>query len=124
MRPKLSAAQFRRIDRIARLALSPIECRPTTLPKNFRIGHPSLAGLAECPEPALIRVVLRHLPSLRAADLGALLTELARAGVSTTRAIAAELNHRGVKTPNGRSWRQTSIVRLLHRRSALNFARN
>jgi DNA invertase Pin-like site-specific DNA recombinase len=51
----------------------------------------------------------------RARELRPLLNELAAAGFSSTRLIAAELNRRGVKSPRGRSWHQTSVARLLSR---------
>ena len=49
----------------------------------------------------------------RAKDLLPILAELAASGVTTTRAIAQALNHRGVLTPAGKHWHQTSVVRAL-----------
>jgi len=49
----------------------------------------------------------------RAKDLLPILAELAASGVTTTRAIAQALNDRGVLTPAGKHWHQTSVVRAL-----------
>jgi hypothetical protein len=54
----------------------------------------------------------------RAQELRPLLNELAEAGISSTRLIAAELNRRGIKSPPGKSWHQTSVARLLNRQCA------
>ena len=49
----------------------------------------------------------------RAKALKPVLADLTALGITTTRAIAAELNRRGIKTMRGKPWRQTSVVRLL-----------
>jgi DNA invertase Pin-like site-specific DNA recombinase len=50
-----------------------------------------------------------------AQSLKPVLAELFATGVKSTRAIARELNHRGIPSPRGKKWRQTSVVRLLDR---------
>src|SRR5882672_3202147 len=47
----------------------------------------------------------------RARDLLPILAELEACGITTTRAIAQALNDRGVLTPAGKHWHQTSVVR-------------
>jgi DNA invertase Pin-like site-specific DNA recombinase len=48
-----------------------------------------------------------------AAALKPVLDEIVAAGVRSTRAIARELNQRGIPSPMGKAWRQTTVVRLL-----------
>ena len=49
----------------------------------------------------------------RAGALRPFLDELRAAGITSTRTIAKTLNDRGVPTPTGRRWHQTSVVRAL-----------
>ena len=49
----------------------------------------------------------------RARELLPVLAELEACGIITTRAIARALNDRGVLTPAGKHWHQTSVVRAL-----------
>ena len=49
----------------------------------------------------------------RATDLRPILAELEASGISSTRAIVHALNERGVPTPTGKLWHQTSVVRVL-----------
>jgi len=49
----------------------------------------------------------------RARELLPVLAELEACGITTTRAIARALNDRGVLTPTGKQWHQTSVVRTL-----------
>ena len=54
----------------------------------------------------------------RAANLRAFVDDLRTQGVSSVRAIAAELNERGILTPRGGAWHPTSAARLLSRLQA------
>jgi DNA invertase Pin-like site-specific DNA recombinase len=49
----------------------------------------------------------------RARDLLPTLAELGACGITSTRAIAQALNDRGILTPAGKHWHQTSVVRAL-----------
>ena len=51
----------------------------------------------------------------RAANLRAIMDDLRDQGVTSVRAIAAELNTRGILTPRGGAWHPTSAARLLLR---------
>lgn len=51
----------------------------------------------------------------RAADLRVVVDDIRDGGTTSIRAIAAELNRRGIRTPRGRSWYPTSVQRLLSR---------
>jgi hypothetical protein len=51
----------------------------------------------------------------RGANLRAIVDDLHSQGVTSVRALAAELNDRGILTPRGGSWRPTSAARLLAR---------
>lgn len=53
----------------------------------------------------------------RAADLAPVIRELASAGITSVRAVAEELNRRGIETPRGGAWHPTSVARLLARLS-------
>jgi DNA invertase Pin-like site-specific DNA recombinase len=54
----------------------------------------------------------------RAANLRAIVDDLRTLGVTSVRAIAAELNERGILTPREGSWHPTSAARLLARLQA------
>jgi hypothetical protein len=54
----------------------------------------------------------------RAADLRALVDDLRTQGITSVRAIAAELNERGILTPRRGAWHSTSAARLLLRLQA------
>jgi DNA invertase Pin-like site-specific DNA recombinase len=51
----------------------------------------------------------------RAANLRAIVDDLRSHGITSVRALAAELNDRGILTPRGASWHPTSTARLLSR---------
>jgi hypothetical protein len=53
--------------------------------------------------------------ALRAANLRAIIDDLQTQGVTSVRAISAELNERGILTPRGGAWHPTSAARLLSR---------
>ena len=54
----------------------------------------------------------------RAANLKAIVDDIRALGVTSVRAVAAELNERGVLTPRGGEWHPTSAARLLLRLQA------
>ncbi len=56
----------------------------------------------------------------RAANLRAIVDDLRAQGVTSVRAIAAEMNERGILTPRGGMWHATSTARLLSRLEAGN----
>ena len=51
----------------------------------------------------------------RAANLRTIVDDIQSQGTTSVRAIAAELNVRGILTPRGGSWHPTSAARLLAR---------
>jgi len=54
----------------------------------------------------------------RAENLRVIVDELRSQGVTTVRALAVELNERGILTPRGGAWHPTSVGRLLTRLQA------
>jgi hypothetical protein len=54
----------------------------------------------------------------RAANLRTIVDDLLTQGITSVRAIAAELNERGILTPRGGAWHPTSAARLLSRLQA------
>jgi DNA invertase Pin-like site-specific DNA recombinase len=54
----------------------------------------------------------------RAANLRAIVDELQAQGFTSVRAIATQLNERGILTPRGAAWHPTSAARLLWRLQA------
>jgi hypothetical protein len=54
----------------------------------------------------------------RAADLRAIVDDLQSQGFTSVRAIAAQLNERGILTPRGGAWHPTSTARLPSRLQA------
>jgi DNA invertase Pin-like site-specific DNA recombinase len=63
---------------------------------------------------AAVKANARH----RAANLKAIVDDIRALGVTSVRAVAAELNERGVLTPRGGEWHPTSAARLLLRLQA------
>jgi DNA invertase Pin-like site-specific DNA recombinase len=55
----------------------------------------------------------------RAANLNAIVDDLRAQSVTSIRAIAAELNAKGILTPRGATWHPTSVARLLDRLKAV-----
>ena len=51
----------------------------------------------------------------RAGNLIAIVNDIRSQGFTSVRAIAAELNERGILTPRGGAWHPTSTARLLSR---------
>jgi hypothetical protein len=56
--------------------------------------------------------------ALRASNLRGIVDDLRSNGIAGVRAIAVELNARGVLTPRGGAWHPTSVARLLTRLNA------
>jgi hypothetical protein len=56
----------------------------------------------------------------RAANLKAIMDDLRSQGITSVRAIAAQLNERGILTARDRSWHPTSAARLLSRLQSAN----
>lgn len=54
----------------------------------------------------------------RAQNVRAIMDDLKTQGITSVRAIAAELNERGILTPRGGVWHPTSTARLLSRLQA------
>ena len=51
----------------------------------------------------------------RAADLSGIMGDIKRSGITTIRAIAHELQSRGIRAPRGDTWHPTAVARLLKR---------
>ena len=88
--------------------------------RGIKLGNPNgaraLRGKQVGNKQALATV--RANAAQRASNLRPLLDDLRSQGVASIRAIAAELNVRGVLTPRGGAWHPTSVARLLSRLSA------
>jgi predicted flap endonuclease-1-like 5' DNA nuclease len=54
----------------------------------------------------------------RAVNQSAIVDDLRIQGITSVRAIAAELNERGILTPRGGTWHPTSAARLMSRLQA------
>lgn len=89
----------RRISERTKAALAQAKARGVTLGRHgktlARINRNKAEGVAES-----MRDTIRELRSQ---------------GISSVRAIADELNERGIRTPNGAKWHSTSVHRLLGR---------
>ena len=64
-------------------------------------------------EPLPGTIAAQHAAFERVADMQPLLRELAAEGFTSRRAIADELNERGVQAPRGGKWHPTGVSRLL-----------
>ena len=85
--------------------------------RGVRLGNPNgaraLRGkqVGNAQAVAAVKANAQH----RAANLKAIVDDLRTQGITSVRAIAAELNERGVLTPRGGEWHPTSAARLLSR---------
>jgi DNA invertase Pin-like site-specific DNA recombinase len=83
--------------------------------RGVKLGNPNGAKhLRKLGNKSAIAAV--HENAMRRADnLRPIVDDIQAAGVTSVRAIATELNHRGILTPRGGSWHATSVARLLDR---------
>jgi hypothetical protein len=61
---------------------------------------------------------------MRAESLGSTIRKLRKAGFVSIKAIAGELNERGIAAPRGGKWHLTTVTRLLQRLEKLDRASN
>jgi hypothetical protein len=61
---------------------------------------------------------LKATATQRAGDLKAIVDDIKRSGITTTRGIAEELRARGIRAPHGDTWHPTAVSRLLGRLSS------
>lgn len=78
--------------------------------RGAALGNPRIKALA-----ARRAAEEKALAARRAGDMADIVNEIRARGVTTVRAIADELNRRGMPTPKGGAWHPTSVHRLLKR---------
>jgi hypothetical protein len=66
----------------------------------------------------------RRVADVRAEAFGPTIRKLRKAGLVSVKAIARELNKRGIPTPRGGKWHLTTVTRLLQRLERLDRASN
>jgi Recombinase len=66
----------------------------------------------------------RRVADVRAEAFGPTIRKLRKAGFVSVKAIARELNKRGIPTPRGGKWHLTTVTRLLQRLERLDRASN
>ncbi len=80
-----------------------------------RLGGPNgganLRGLGNAKAVAALKATANE----RASDMAEIIKDIQDGGIVTTRAIAAELNERGIQTARGGPWRASSVSDLLKR---------
>jgi len=85
--------------------------------RGVKLGNPNgaraLKGKQEGNKQAVAAVKANA--AHRAANLRAIVDDLGTQRIASVRAIAAELNERGILTPRGGAWHPTSTARLLSR---------
>ena len=82
-----------------------------------RVALPSGGGISNGLEN-------KRAADVRAESLGPTIRKLRKAGFVSIKAIAGELNERGVAAPRGGKWRLTTVTRLLQRLEKLDRASN
>ena len=66
----------------------------------------------------------KRVADVRAEALGPTIRKLRKAGFVSVKAIAGELNERGIPTPRGGKWHLTMVTRLLQRLERLDRTSN
>jgi len=83
--------------------------------RGVKLGNPNGAKhLRRYGNRAAIKAV-RQEANERAEGLKPIILEIQAAGIVSVRAVADELNRRGIVTPRGKQWHPTSAARLLDR---------
>jgi Recombinase len=91
--------------------------RTTVVRMLKRVAPPSGGGISNGLEN-------KRAADVRAESLGPTIRKLRKAGFVSIKAIAGELNERGVAAPRGGKWRLTTVTRLLQRLEKLDRASN
>lgn len=83
--------------------------------RGVRLGNPNgakaLSGLGNGPAVEALRAAARE----RAENVLPVIEAIRTEGVTSLRAIAAELNRRGIRTPHDKAWHPASVSRVLGR---------
>jgi DNA invertase Pin-like site-specific DNA recombinase len=106
--------EARRISERTKVALAAAKAR------GIKLGNPNGARALRGKQVGNKQAVttVRANAKQRAENLRAIVDDLKSQGTFTVRAMAAELNTKGILTPRGGTWHPTSTARLLARLSA------
>jgi DNA invertase Pin-like site-specific DNA recombinase len=87
--------------------------------RGVKLGNPNGARALRGKQVGNANAVakLRANAAQHAADLGSILNDIQRCGITTVRGIADELQARGIRAPRGDTWHPTAVSRLLARLS-------
>ena len=91
--------------------------RNTVVRMLKRLGLPNGAGISN-------GLGNKRAADMRAHRLGSTIRKLRKAGFVSIKAIAGELNERGIAAPRGGKWYLTTVTRLLQRLERLDRASN
>ena len=80
--------------------------------RGTKLGTPNLTDEARAKGREVARKVLEGRAAARAADLAAIVAEIRAGGRTSLRAIAAELDARGIPAPRGGKWTAPAVMRL------------
>jgi DNA invertase Pin-like site-specific DNA recombinase len=88
--------------------------------RGVKLGNPNgVAALRRAGKGAVaLRVAVTRNADAHAADLAAVVEDIRSAGATSLRAIAAELNQRGILTRRGGRWQVSNVRNVLARTSA------
>ena len=81
--------------------------------RGTKLGTPNLTDDARAKGREAARKVLEGRAAARAADLAPVVAEIKASGRTSLRAIAAELDARGIPAPRGGNWTAPAVMRLL-----------
>jgi DNA invertase Pin-like site-specific DNA recombinase len=85
--------------------------------RGVKLGNPNGARALKGKQTGNAEAVMKIKANAvqRAMDLKAIVDDISRAGITTIRGIADELQVRGIKAPRGDVWHPTAVSRLLAR---------
>lgn len=85
--------------------------------RGVKLGNPNGALALRGKQTGNAEAVacIKQKATRRALDLNGIIANFRQSGVTSVRAIAAELNQQGIAAPRGGLWHPTAVVRLLER---------
>jgi DNA invertase Pin-like site-specific DNA recombinase len=80
--------------------------------RGVKLGNPNITAEVQAKGAVAGLTVRQRKAAVRAADLQPIIARIQAAGATSLRAIAAELDARGIPAPRGGRWSATAVMRV------------